>query len=180
MQRLESFETDPVFTYLEKWQQQLVRLAFSLWQREQRTRTHFIDYSYIVFPMAKAYEGFLKKFLFDSHLISRESYHSKRFRIGRALNPDIRNSHKDEDWVYDDVEQVCGPIVTRELWDAWLTCRNRVFHYFPDRETGLSLEQAGHYLRLMFEVMGKALSCQVSPSGDRIQTHPSHQRVNVR
>lgn len=160
MQRLESLEKYPMFTYLDSWQQQQVRLAFTLWQREQATHTHFIDYSYIVFPMSKAYEGFLKRFLLDLKLISKETYLSKRFRIGRALNPDVRTSQRDEFWLYKDVEDLCGPILARELWDTWLTCRNRVFHFFPDRETGLSLEQAGHYLRILFEVMEKALSCQ--------------------
>lgn len=160
MQRLESFEKYPVFSYLDHWQQQQLRLAFSLWQREQQTKTHFVDYSYIVFPMAKAYEGFLKRYLLDLGLISTEVYRSKRFRIGRALNPDVRMTQRDEFWLYDEVADVCGPIIAREIWDAWLTCRNRVFHYFPDRESGLSLEQAGHYLRIIFEIMQKAISCQ--------------------
>lgn len=160
MQRLESFEHYPIFSYLDYWQQQQVRLAFSLWQREKATKTHFVDYSYIVFPMAKAYEGFLKQYLLDLKLITPEVFRSKRFRIGRALNPDVKQSQRDEWWLYDEVEEVCGRVVAREIWDAWLTCRNRVFHYFPDRESGLSLEQAGHYLRILFEVMEKALSCQ--------------------
>lgn len=160
LQRLESLEEYPAFSYLDAWQQQLVRLAFSLWQRENATKTHFVDYSFIVFPMAKAYEGFLKQYLLDLKLITPETFQSKRFRIGRALNPDVRQSQRDEFWLYEDVVDLCGPIVAREIWDAWLTCRNRVFHYFPDRESGLSLEQAGHYLQILFEVIQKAISCQ--------------------
>ncbi len=169
MQRLDIFETYPVFGYLEDWQQQLVRLSFTLWQREQASHSRFLDYSYIVFPMAKAYEGFLKQWLLDLKLISDEMYRSKRFRIGRAINPDVKTSQRDTEWVYDDLEQVCGPEVAREIWDAWLTCRNRVFHYFPDRQSGLTLEQAGHYLRIMFEVMQKALSCQKMDKGSKIE-----------
>ena len=47
----------------------------------------FHDYSFVVFPTAKAYEGFLKKMFFDLGFITEEDYRGKRFRIGKALNP---------------------------------------------------------------------------------------------
>lgn len=160
MQRLELLETNPAFTYLEHWQQQLVRLAFTLWQREKSTATHFLDYSFVVFPMSKAYEGFLKTYFLQNGFISESMYQSKRFRIGRVLNPDLRQASRDEEWLFDDVEQLCGPLVARELWDTWLSCRNRVFHYFPDHPNKLNLEQAGQALEQVFTVMQKAISCQ--------------------
>lgn len=160
MQRLETLEQYPVFMYLDSWQQQLVRLAMTLYRREQATNTHFLDYSFIVFPMAKAYEGFLKQYLLDLDLITNDTFQSKRFRIGRAMNPDVRPSQRDDLWLYDDLAEACGPQLARELWNTWLTCRNRVFHYFPDRESGLSLDQAGQYLRMQFDAMEKAFSCQ--------------------
>lgn len=160
MQRLEQLENVPAFNYLEDWQQQLVRLAFTLWQREKDSETHFLDYSFIVFPMAKAYEGFLKSFFLDLEFITEAAYKSRRFRIGRALNPDVRMDHRDENWVYDDVVRACGPEVARDLWEAWLTCRNRIFHYFPGQNDRLTHEQAGRYLEQVFTVIQAAVSCQ--------------------
>jgi len=160
MQRLEHLESVPAFNYLDEWQQQLVRLSFSLWQREKVTGSQFLDYSFVVFPMAKAYEGFLKRYLLDLGLISKETFESRRFRIGRVLNPDVRPSHQDENWVYDDISQRCGPEIVRELWEAWLTCRNRVFHYFPKNTDRLTHEQAGRYIEQLFSVMQAAISCQ--------------------
>ena len=51
------------------------------------------DYSYLVFPFAKAYEGFLKKLLLDLQLIKESEYHGDRIRIGRVLNPNYLKSH---------------------------------------------------------------------------------------
>jgi len=45
------------------------------------------DYSFLVFPFAKAYEGFLKRFFLDMKLISKDEYYSDDIRIGRILNP---------------------------------------------------------------------------------------------
>lgn len=160
MQRLELLENVPAFNYLEAWQQQLVRLAFTLWQREVDAKSNFIDYSFIVFPMAKAYEGFLKQFMLDLSLINQATFESRRFRIGRVLNPDVRLAHQNDVWIYDDIARVCGPEIARELWEAWLTCRNRVFHYFPKNTDRLTHEQAGRYLEQLFTVMQAAVSCQ--------------------
>lgn len=169
MQRLELLETRPIFAYLDPWQQQLVRLAFTLWQREKTTSTYFLDYSFVVFPMAKAYEGFLKSYLLHNHLISEATYHSKRFRIGRVFNPDLSRVNQNEEWLFDNVAQLCGLKIAREMWDTWLQCRNRVFHYFPSRPSNLTLEQAGHYLETMFSVMEKAISCQTRGQGSTIR-----------
>ena len=47
------------------------------------------DYSYLVFPFAKAYEGFLKQLFLDLRFISQKEYNSDHFRIGKALNPSL-------------------------------------------------------------------------------------------
>lgn len=167
MQRLEQLETVPAFNYMARWQQQLVRLAFTLWQREKATESHLIDYSFVVFPMAKAYEGFLKDYLLDLELINKTAYQSRRFRIGRVLNPDIREKHQDELWVYDDVVAICGKDIARQIWEAWLTCRNRVFHYFPGEDERLTLGQSGRYLEQVFEVMQAAVTCSALEKEDR-------------
>lgn len=140
------------YHYLTRGQQVLVDTSLDLSKRRQQL-LDLKDYSFIVFPMAKAYEGFLKKVLFDLYLIDQVTYQGRRFRIGRALNPDVRAHQRDEQWLYDDLSQRFGADLTRQLWDTWLKCRNRIFHFFPDKEQYLSLQEAEAHLLMMVEVM---------------------------
>jgi len=172
---MQDFLLQPFFQYLSKWQKNLVRTSYLLLEREQKlpyfkfveckpedeacVREPMGDYSFIVFPMAKAYEGFLKKYLFDLGLISQHTYEGKRFRIGRALNPDIYENHRDEYWLYDDVVKRCGKDTAQALWNTWLTCRNRVFHFFPKEKGYLSLAQAEKRLDMIKNAMSKAINC---------------------
>ena len=41
------------------------------------------DYSFIVAPAAKAYEGYLKEFFLKVGVISQEDYESDRFRVAK-------------------------------------------------------------------------------------------------
>ena len=47
------------------------------------------DYAFVVFSLAKAYEGFLKRVFLDMKMIDRRQYFGEYFRIGRALNPSL-------------------------------------------------------------------------------------------
>lgn len=140
------------YQYLDVYQQELVEVSFSLLQKKDAL-FGLKDFSFLVFSMAKAYEGFLKKVFHDLGLISKETYRGRRFRIGRALNPDIRNHQRDEDWLYDDVELKFGREVARQLWDTWLLCRNRVFHYFTNEKSSLSFEEAVKKIEMIIDSM---------------------------
>ncbi len=118
------------------------------------------DYAFIVFPIAKAYEGFLKEFLYALELIDQRTFEGKRFRIGRALNPDINENQRDEWWLYDDVSRLCGDALASTLWNAWLECRNRVFHYYPMTVTALSLTQAHACIVELSQAIESAVACQ--------------------
>jgi len=109
--------------------------------------------------MAKAYEGFLKKYLLDLGLIDEKTHDSRRFRIGRALNPDVHRNQRDEYWLYDDIEHICGKPLAKQLWQTWLECRNRVFHFFPQEKGKIDLENARKKLDIMTETMENAVSC---------------------
>lgn len=167
----------PLYRSLPKELQELVRLSVALYTRERRQGLQFSDYSFIVFPMAKAYEGFLKQYLFQLRLLTVEEYQDHRFRIGRALNPDLRNHQRDEQWLYDDIVRLCSLDLGRRLWDTWLQCRNRVFHYFPAATQRLTLERAGEYVLLMVTVMTEAHQCQVDQhrSNHLQDNHHQHQ-----
>lgn len=148
------------YQHLDPIQQRLIKQSILLFQREKRIATHYTDYSFILFPMAKAYEGFLKDFLKDQGLLSEQMYQGRRFRIGRSLNPDIRTEQRDEWWLYDDVAKVCGPAIARSLWNAWTECRNHVFHYFVGKENELTLAQVEKKMNILLNVFEDISACK--------------------
>ena len=162
MQRFAVIFTQNWYLNLHSWQKELIQIAIELYSREERMHSSFTDYSFIVFPMAKAYEGFLKQYFYNMGLIDERTYNDKRFRIGRALNPDLDPSRRDDQWMYGRIMEMCGVHVARQLWDTWLQCRNQVFHYFPANEKRLSLIEAGKYLELMATTIEQAAACQLA------------------
>lgn len=141
-------------------EKRLVENAIQLYEREYELDSELKDYSFIVFPISKAYEGFLKRRFFDFKLIERKTYEGGRFRIGKALNPDVTERSRDKYWLFDDLSQLCGNQLARELWDTWLVCRNHVFHFYPLSDNSLSLESAGNYLLRVSNAMRTLIECQ--------------------
>lgn len=147
------------FVFLDEEAKIQVMQSVELVERERRLRSAFHDYSFVVFPMSKAYESFLKKFLHTLGLIDRNQYEHRDFRIGRSLNPDLPPRLHDEQWLFDDLAAACTPQLGRRLWDIWIECRNQVFHYFPDEKRNITLDQAERMLHLLDEGMRDAFSC---------------------
>jgi hypothetical protein len=161
MQRFRPVLAQHWFSQLSSWQQELIEMSIELYDREERMLSSFSDYSFIVFPIAKAYEGFLKQYLFDLGLIDARTYADKRFRIGRALNPDVNPKRQDEYWVFDDIKKICGEELAIAMWKTWLECRNQVFHYFPHNEKRLSLGEAASRISLVLGTIEHATHCQL-------------------
>lgn len=124
----------------------------------------FHDYSFIVFPAAKAYEGYLKKVFFDMGFITDEDYHGKRFRIGKALNPFLDKRYRESESVYDKIVSHCGgKELADTLWDAWTNGRNVVFHWFPDEKRAVSFKEAEDKIKQIVEAMDKAFEgCKIN------------------
>jgi hypothetical protein len=164
MQRFRSVLSQPWFDQLSPWQKELVQISVELYEREERMQSAFSDYAFILFPAAKAYEGFLKQYLCDFGLISAVTYADKRFRIGRALNPDVNPMKRDEWWLFDDVKSLCGMEIARAIWTTWLECRNQVFHYFPHNERRLTITDTAAKLSMILSTMEQATHCQLKNS----------------
>lgn len=147
------------YVFLEDEAKILVTQSVELVERERRMRSSYHDYSFVVFSMSKAYESFLKKFLYSIGLINRQQYEHRQFRIGRSLNPDLPRRFHDDQWLYDDLAMACGQELARRLWDTWIICRNHLFHYFPEEKSQISLDQAEALLHKMDEAMSDAFSC---------------------
>src|SRR5690606_16738304 len=111
----------------------------------------FSDYAFVVFASAKAYEGFLKKFFLDLDMITEEDYFGKRFRVGKALNPQLEKRFRDES-VYDKLAKHCGGTdLPEKLWNTWKRSRNLLFHWFPDEKNAVSLEEAEERITMIKE-----------------------------
>jgi hypothetical protein len=122
----------------------------------------FHDYSFVVFPAAKAYEGFLKKMFLDLKFITEEDYYGKKFRIGKALNPYIDKKYKNRNSVYDKLVNFCeslpaqtGKDLADTLWDAWVQGRNLVFHWFPNEKRAVSFVDAQSKISIIINAMDK-------------------------
>lgn len=99
------------------------------------------DYSYLVFPFAKLYEGFLKDVFWDLGIIEERDYRSNHFRIGKVLSPNlVRRLGKRS--AFGQIRNRYGEALADQLWHAWKEGRNLVFHYFPSDFRLLSKEQA--------------------------------------
>lgn len=144
----------------DEWQQTLINQAWELLANEEsRPQADRADYGFVVFPIAKAYEGYVKCWLLDMGLISKEVWASKRFRLGRALNPDVPENQRDEWWLFDDVTRACGTAIARQFWTSWLEGRNHIFHFFPDSEKALTLPEARKIVEMLVDTIRQAQAC---------------------
>ena len=125
-------------------------------------KKEFHDYSFVVFPAAKAYEGFLKKLFFDLNFITEEDYYGKHFRIGKALNPSLPKEFRREG-VYDKIIQHCqGEQLAERLWDAWRLSRNLTFHWFPNEKNAITLIEAGERVEMIINVIDESFKeCKI-------------------
>ena len=122
----------------------------------------FHDYSFVLFPAAKAYEGFLKKMFLDMGFITEEDYFGKHFRIGKALNPSLPRELRNES-VYDKIVSHCGgKDLGDKLWEAWSSGRNVVFHWFPDEKRAVPFDEAADKIKQIIDAMDSAFEgCRI-------------------
>jgi hypothetical protein len=112
------------------------------------------DYSYLVFPYSKMFEGFLKQLFLDLGIIEEGMYYSDRFRIGKALSPNF--SHYAGS-VYGQMEKRYGKPLATRLWHMWKEGRNLVFHYFPHNYRALTRSQALDLIGQLIQTMEEAV-----------------------
>jgi len=152
-------ETKNFWQYLDFTQQNLIKQSFYLldWAENNKDKLH--DYSFVVMPAAKAFEGFLKKLLFDLNLISYNKYNGEYFRIGKALNPQLEHikSLKNE-CLYNELCAKCNESTAKILWQTWKKCRNRLFHYFPKEQQVFTLNEAKQRLKTLIDAIELALT----------------------
>lgn len=159
-----SYTRKPWWTYIEKDVRELLLESIVLVDKVGSWKEKFDDYSFVVFPAAKAYEGFLKKMFLDLGFITKEEYFGKRFRIGKALNPALdREKYKDER-VYDMIAEYCGgESLSKVLWETWARCRNVLFHWFPNERNAISFAEAKERVELVIATIDTAFQeCKIN------------------
>lgn len=147
--------------YIEEDLQKLLESSIFLlttsksWGADLRSgKKVFHDYSFCVFPAAKAYEGFLKKVFLDMGFINEEDYYGKHFRIGRSLNPSLDRKYRSKEGVYDKIVTHCGgKDLADSLWQAWKMGRNLVFHWFPNEKNAVTFPEAEKRVSLILSAM---------------------------
>ena len=161
------FKSEPWNQFLDEGMSDLVNLSYSLLdafspQHSALGLKNIHDYSFVIFPMAKAYEGFLKKWFFAGGFITEYQYQSDHFRIGKALNPSLPARFKRDGYVYDQIVASCpDPHLADTLWLAWKQSRNLTFHYFPHHRYFLTLPEARARLNQLAAAMAATLSCRI-------------------
>ncbi|MCX6794326.1 MAG: hypothetical protein NTY06_04470, partial [Candidatus Gottesmanbacteria bacterium] len=135
-------ETSRLWEYLTSDMRELVRDGeFLIQDSLHHHDAEPTDFSYIVFPFSKLYEGFLKKLFLDAGIISEREYHSDHFRIGKALSPNMVRQLADRS-AYKQISDRYGAELAARLWHTWKEGRNMVFHYFPHNYRSLTRSAA--------------------------------------
>jgi len=115
----------------------------------------FKDYSFIVFPFAKAYEGFLKELFKDIKFISHLDYISDHLRLGKLLSPYLIGRLGDKS-LYKKIEQSSSKELADKIWQTWKIGRNQVFHYYPHNLKALTFEEAEVIVNQIIQMMEEA------------------------
>lgn len=116
---------------------------------------HFKDYSFLVFPFAKAYEGFLKQLFRDIKFISHLDYISDHLRLGKLMSPNLVEKLGDKS-LYSKIENSCGRDFAETLWQSWKLGRNQIFHYFPHNLRAISFIEAEDVINKLLITMEQA------------------------
>jgi hypothetical protein len=118
----------------------------------------FNDYAFVVFPAAKAYEGFLKKMFLDLGFITQEDYFGKHFRIGKSLNPSLPKGIRAQE-VYGKIVKHCGgKELADNLWETWRVGRNLTFHWFPNEKNAVTFDEAVKRVDMIISSIDKAFT----------------------
>lgn len=113
---------------------------------------HFRDYSFLIFPFAKAYEGYLKKLFLDVGFINHLDYVSDHLRLGKLMSPNLISTLGDRSlykqlWTYGSKE------LADNVWETWKMGRNQVFHYFPHNVKAVTFEDAENIINKIIQTM---------------------------
>lgn len=146
---------EPVWNYFSSTQKDLIQEGNYLMTITENQGYRFKDYSFLVFPYAKAYEGFLKQIFLDVGFISHLDYISDHFRIGKYLSPHLI-SRLDGRSIYLKIQEYAGEELAEKMWGVWKKGRNEIFHYYPHNIKRVTFEEARRMNEEILQTMVEA------------------------
>lgn len=158
-----------LWQYMSPTQRQLAQDGQLLIDDRQRhPNEHLSDYSYLVFPFAKLYEGFLKELFRDLDIITEREYSSMHFRLGKVLSPNLIRRLGSRS-AYNTITKQYNETLAIMVWNTWKQGRNLVFHYFPHNVRRLTIGEAITIIDMIVATMSEAVD----------QTRPKKQHEKV-
>lgn len=146
-------KTSDFWIYLSQNQKDLIREGQYLMEDIIKDQAYqFKDYSFLIFPFAKAYEGFLKQLFKDIGFISRLDYISDHLRLGKLMSPNLIG-RLGERSLYKKIEEREGRELAEKVWSVWKKGRNQIFHYFPHNLKAVSFEEASQIVNEILSTM---------------------------
>ncbi len=133
---------------------QLRKDSNNLLKEANESTTYISDYSYIVFPMAKAYEGILKKVLVEAQLVKEEDIqYDPNVPINNYFNP-VSNTT-----IFNLLaDKVRDKSIPHTIYATYQECRNQILHYDSYRDNRLtSLNEVEFYLMRLDDAAQKAV-----------------------
>lgn len=115
----------------------------------------FKDYSFLVFPFAKAYEGYLKQLFKDIKFISHLDYISDHLRLGKLMSPNLIGKLGDRS-LYKKIIAASSKDLAERVWNTWKMGRNQIFHYFPHNLKAITFEEAEKIVTEIIATMEEA------------------------
>ena len=147
------FKTSDFWFYLSQNQKDLINEGLYLMNDVIKDNAyHFKDYSFLVFPFAKAYEGFLKKLFLDAKFISHLDYISDHLRLGKLMSPNLMGKIGERS-LYKKIKDKAGVELADKIWNTWKIGRNQVFHYYPHNLKALTFAEAESIIDNILSVM---------------------------
>ena len=117
----------------------------------------FKDYSFLIFPFAKAYEGFLKQLFKDVGFMSHLDYISDHLRLGKLLSPHLIMKLGDKS-LFEKIRLNGSRELAETIWKTWKLGRNEIFHYFPHNIRAVTFDEANRTIINILETMEIAYS----------------------
>lgn len=143
-------------SYLSSEENNLIDEGIHLLEEASDETKQFRDFSFVVFPFAKAYEGFLKHLFVDMGFISEVDFRSKYFRIGKVMSPNMVRKLRNRS-VYQKICDKSGCELADVIWRAWKEGRNEIFHYYVGEARPLKLHEAREKVLQLIGAMEKTL-----------------------
>lgn len=149
-------EDSKLWQFLRPEERALARDGTHLIEDRREHTISLSDYSYLVFPFAKLFEGFLKDLFLSLSIIDYRQYTSDHFRIGKVLSPNLvrRLGAKS---AYGQLRARFGDELAASLWNIWKRGRNLVFHYYPHNYRSLDEREAKELVEQIVSSMEHAL-----------------------